>query len=120
VKCVQYKNLGNDQNRIDFNNAFHEVRTLKENSYHRVGIWFPLLGNNKRKLPYKDETLVAAIQAAVRLHNFIMNTAHLSYSAADSAEMHFSIFFKKKIYLISFPFMISISYYFQRILSFIK
>ncbi len=87
-----YKNLGNDQNHIDFNNAF------RENSYQRVGMWFPLLGNNKRKLPYKKETLVAAIQAAVRLHNFIMNTEHLSYSAADSAEI----------------------YFFQRILSFIK
>jgi hypothetical protein len=48
-----YKNPGNDRNCIDFNNAFCEVRTLKENSYQRVGIWFPLLGNNKRKLPYK-------------------------------------------------------------------
>jgi hypothetical protein len=42
-----YKNPGKDQNRIDFNNTFREVRTLKENSYQRVGIWFPLLGNNK-------------------------------------------------------------------------
>ncbi len=47
-----YKIPGNDQNHIDFNNAFHEVRTLKENNYQRVGIWFPILRNNKRKLPY--------------------------------------------------------------------
>jgi hypothetical protein len=97
-----YKNPGNNENRIDFNNVFHEVRTLKENSYQRVGIWFPLLGNNKRKLPYKEETLVAAIQAAVRLHNFIMITEHLSYSAADSAEMPFSNFLKNLSDLVSF------------------
>ncbi len=85
-----YKNPGNDPNKIRFNNAFCEVRTGKEVSYQRVGEWFLLLGNNKRKLPYKEDTLILAIQAAVRLHNFIMNTENLSYSALESPEMLFA------------------------------
>jgi hypothetical protein len=88
-----YKNPGNDPNKIRFNAAFREVRTGKENSYQRVGAWFPLLGNNKRKLPYKEETLILAIQAACRIHNFILNTENLSYSALESPEMHYSNYY---------------------------
>jgi hypothetical protein len=93
-----YKNPGNDPNKIHFNNAFHEVRIEKEVSYQRVGDWFPLLGNNKRKLPNKENTLILSIQEAVRLHNFIMNTENLSCSALESPEMMFAdYFFFKKI-----------------------
>ncbi len=88
VGLCSYKNPGNDCNKIIFNLAFHEVRTGAENSYQRVGAWFPLLGNNKHKLPYKEHTLILAIQAAAQLHNFILNTEHLSYSAYESTEMH--------------------------------
>ena len=72
-----YKNPGCDENKVTFNNAFREVHTLKENAYQRVGIWFPLLGNNKRKLNYNEHTLILAVQAAVWIHNFIMDTENL-------------------------------------------
>jgi hypothetical protein len=85
-----YKNPDNDRNKIIFNLAFHEVRTGAENSYQRVGAWFPLLGNDKHKLPYKEHTLILAIQAAARLHNFIMNTENISYSANLSTEINLS------------------------------
>jgi hypothetical protein len=49
-----------------------------ENSYARLGTWFPLLGNNKMKLSYSENILMLAVQTAVRLHNFIMNTEQLS------------------------------------------
>jgi hypothetical protein len=88
-----YKNPGLDENRVTFNNAFREVRTLVENAYQRVGAWFPLLGNNKRKLNYSERTLILAVQAAVRIHNFIMDTENLSYSALESPEMHFQQYF---------------------------
>jgi hypothetical protein len=37
--------------------------------------------------------LILAVQAAVRLHNFIMNTEDLSYAANDSPEMVFQRYF---------------------------
>ncbi len=43
-----YKNPGNDEVKQLFNLAWREVRTGVENSYQRVGAWFPLLGNNKK------------------------------------------------------------------------
>jgi hypothetical protein len=49
-----YNIVGNDRNRQLFNLVFCEVRTFAENGYQRVGAWFPLLGNNKRKLPYTE------------------------------------------------------------------
>ncbi len=70
-----------------FNLAWHEVRTGLENSYQRVGLWFPVLGNNKQKLPYSEKVLFLAIHAATRLHNWILNTENLSHSALDSPEM---------------------------------
>jgi hypothetical protein len=82
-----YKNPGNDPIKVRFNLAWNEVRTGVENSYQRVGLWFPVLGNNKRKLPYSEKVLFLAIHAATRLHNWILNTENLSYSALESPEM---------------------------------
>jgi len=81
-----YRNPGNDTTRIRYNLAFREVRQGAENSYGRVGMWFPLLGNNKKKLPYSEKVLFLAIPAAARLHNWIMDTENLSYSALESPE----------------------------------
>jgi len=49
--------------------------------------------NNKKKLNYSENILVLAVQAAVRLHNFIMNTEQLSYAACESPEIHFSEYY---------------------------
>jgi len=88
-----YKNPGNDEVKKIFNLTWREVRTGVENSYSRVAAWFPLLGNNKRKLNYSEHMLILAVQAAVRLHNFIMNTDNLSYAAYESAEMVFQQYY---------------------------
>jgi hypothetical protein len=56
VKCL-YKNPVNDPNKIMFNLGWHEVHTGVENSSQIVGAWFPLLGNNRRKLPYSEKFL---------------------------------------------------------------
>jgi len=60
-----YKNPGNDEVKELFNLTWREVRTGVENSYSRVAAWFPLLGNNKRKLNYSEHMLILAVQAAV-------------------------------------------------------
>jgi hypothetical protein len=65
---------------------FREVRTGVENSYQKTGAWFPLIGNNKHKLPYSEKVLFLAIHAAIRLHNFNMNSEQLSYSALESVD----------------------------------
>jgi hypothetical protein len=64
-----------------------------ENKYQRVGAWFPLLGNNKKKLMYSEKMLLLAIHAAVRLHNYILSTENLSYAAYESPEMEYSAYF---------------------------
>jgi hypothetical protein len=81
-----YKNPGNDSVTICYNLAFREVRQGVEKRYGRVGLWFPLLGNNKKKLPYSEKVLFLAIHAAVRLHNWLMDSENLSYSATESPE----------------------------------
>jgi hypothetical protein len=48
-----------------------------ENTCQRVGAWFPLLGMNKKKLPYSERVLQLAIHAAMWLHNWIMNSEDL-------------------------------------------
>ncbi len=64
-----------------WNSTFPEVRNDVENSYQSTGAWFSLLGNYKHKLPYSDKVLFLAIHAAIRLHDFIMNSEQLSHSA---------------------------------------
>ncbi len=50
-------------------------------------------GITKKKLNYSENMLILAVQAAVRLHNFIMNTEDLSYAAYESPEMVFQRYF---------------------------
>jgi hypothetical protein len=82
-----YNNPGHHPDRVLFNLVFREIRTGVENTYSRVGIWFPLLGNNKKKMPYSEKVLFLSIHAATRLHNWIMNSENLSYSAEESPEV---------------------------------
>jgi hypothetical protein len=91
--CCSYKNPGNDEVKKLFNLTWREVRTGVESSYSRVAAWFPLLGNNKRKLNYSEHMLILAVQAAVQLHNFIMNKENLSYATYESAEMVFQQYY---------------------------
>jgi hypothetical protein len=49
--------------------------------------------DNKQKLNYNECTLILAVQAAVWLHNFIMHTENMSYSALELPDMHFQQFF---------------------------
>ncbi len=87
-KCSCKNPVNHDVKKL-FNLAFCELRTGIENSYQRTGAWFPLLGNNKHKLPYSEPVLFLAIHATIRLHNFIMNTENLSYSATELVENHY-------------------------------
>ena len=81
-----YKNPGNDPVKIRYNLAFREVRQGVENSYQRAGAWFPLLGNNQKKLPYSEKVFFLTVHAAARLHNWIVDSENLSYSALESPE----------------------------------
>jgi len=46
-----------------------------------------------KKFNDSENMLILAVQAAVRLHNFIMNTKDLSYAAYESPEMVFQRYF---------------------------
>jgi len=85
LRC-SFKNPRNNEGKKLWNLAFREVRTGVENSYQKTGAWFPLIGNNKHKLPYSEKVLFLAIHAAIRLHNFNMNSEQLSYSALESVD----------------------------------
>ncbi len=68
VMTVQhsYKHPGNDPVKICDSLACYEVKQGIENSYHIVGIWFPILS-------IKKKVLLLAIHAAARLHNGIVD-----------------------------------------------
>jgi len=95
-----FKSPGNDEVKKLQNITFCEVRTGVENSCQRTGAWFPLTGNNKHKLPYSDQVLFLAIHAAIRLHNFIMNSEQLSYSALEFIDNMYVNYYKLKIMLL--------------------
>jgi len=40
----------------------------------------------KKKLPYSEKVFFLAVHAATRLHNWIMDSENLSYSALESPE----------------------------------
>jgi hypothetical protein len=88
-----YKNPGNDLDKICYNLAFREVRQGVKNSYGRVGMWFPLLGNNMKKLLYSEKVLFLAIYAAAGLHNWIMDLEGLSYSALEAPDGLYSRYY---------------------------
>jgi hypothetical protein len=73
--------------------VFREVCTGVENTYSRVGTWFPLLGKKKKKMPYSEQVFFLAIHAATRLHNWIMNSENLSYSSLESPEVLYQRFY---------------------------
>ena len=65
--------------RANFNTAFTEFRKGVENSYGRVQMWFPILGNSKSKWNYDHITLNYSVHACSRLHNWLMHARHLNY-----------------------------------------
>ena len=92
IKC-SYDNPGNNAVKIAYNLIFKEVRAGIETAFSRVCMWFPILGVNKAKWNYDSYTLELSIHAASKLHNWLMNTEGLSYSANTSAENMFRPFY---------------------------
>jgi len=88
-----YDNPGNDPVKKAFNLVFREVRTGIETAFARICVWFPILGTNKGKWNYSEETLQLSVHAAARLHNWLMNTENLSYSAVESPESYFKSYY---------------------------
>ena len=88
-----YKNTRGNIDKQLYNVTFKEVRTGVENKYNRVGQWFPLLGNNKKRLNYSEITITLAVHAAARLHNWIMNIEGLNYDARVSPETLFNHYY---------------------------
>lgn len=89
VRC-SFKNPGDDIYRKMFNLLFRKVRAGIETAFCRVCRWFPILGVDKAKWNYDDKVLKYSVHAACRLHNWMMNTEHLSYDAFTSAENMFA------------------------------
>ena len=65
--------------RVAFNLAFKEVRLQIENVYGRIQNWFGVLGNKKAKFNCNPTLLSLSIQAACRLHNWMLHTRKLNY-----------------------------------------
>lgn len=62
-----------------FNLCFTDFRKGVENAFGRVQNWFPLLGNKLHKWNYEHYTLILAIHAAARLHNWMLYVRGLDY-----------------------------------------
>jgi len=92
INC-SFKDPGENVDRQTYNLAFREVRVGIENAFGRVCSWFPILGNDKKRMNYDDTHIVMAIHAASRLHNWLMNVDGLSYDAAQSADNYFKAFY---------------------------
>jgi hypothetical protein len=86
------KNPGNDPNKICLTLLSMNYIQGRKIVTKELVLGFQL-GNNKCKLPYKEETLILAIKATCWIHKFILNMENLSYSALESPEMYFSIYY---------------------------
>ena len=74
----------NTDEKMNYNLAFKEVRVGIENAFGRVQLWFPLLGVEKKQWPYDDKLLGTAVEAACKLHNWMIRHRRLSYNAEDN------------------------------------
>ena len=80
---ARFRRTGLDE-KMNYNLAFKEVRVGIENAFGRVQLWFPLLGVEKKQWPYDDKLLGTAVEAACKLHNWMMRHRRLSYNAEDN------------------------------------
>ena len=71
-----------------YNLAFREVRVGVENAFGRVQMWFPIFGAQQRYWHYDLELLELSIEAAMRLHNWMLRKRGLSYDAQASNRNH--------------------------------
>ena len=74
----------NTEEKIEYNLAFKEVRVGIENAFGRVQMWFPIFGAQQRYWKYDIELLELAIEASMKLHNWIIRQRGLSYNAENN------------------------------------
>ena len=79
-----------DGSRANFNTSFTEFRKGVENSFGRVQMWFPILGNSKAKWNYDPVLLGYAVHACTRLHNWMMHERNLNYDPTTDPKYHFT------------------------------
>ena len=72
------------EEKIEYNLAFKEVRVGIENAFGRVQMWFPIFGAQQRYWKYDIELLELAIEASMKLHNWIIRQRGLSYNAENN------------------------------------
>jgi hypothetical protein len=90
--CYSYNKQGINIIKM-YSLTWHEIQTGVKISYAGLSALLPILGNNKKNLNYSENIVMLAIQAAVQLQNFIMNTENLTYAAYESPEMQFDNYF---------------------------
>lgn len=86
-QMMSYDDL-REPGREIYNLAFREVRVGVENAFGRVQMWFPIFGAQKRYWNQDLELLQLAVDAAMRLHNWILRKRGLSYDAQASGRNH--------------------------------
>ena len=71
-----------------YNLAFREIRVGVENAFGRVQMWFPIFGAQQRYWNYDLELLQLSVDAAMRLHNWMLRKRGVSYDAQASNRNH--------------------------------
>ena len=83
-----FNDLRGDRSRQVYNLAFTEVRKGIENAFGRVQMWFPILGVQQREWNCDLELLELSVEAAMKLHNWMIRRRGLSYNAQNDARNH--------------------------------
>jgi hypothetical protein len=60
-----------------------------ENAFGRVQMWFPILGVNRSYWNHDEEMLRLSVDAACKLHNWILRNRGLQYDAAANPQNHY-------------------------------
>jgi hypothetical protein len=90
---VSYNDIRGDPDRELFNSIFTEVRKYIENSYGRVAMWFPILGNAMKRWTYNHTLFKLTVMATYRLHNWLMHIRGLNYNPSTNPNSLFTRFY---------------------------
>jgi len=90
---MSYNNIFGDENRSAFNYTFTEMRKQVENQFGRITLWFPILGNAKKKWDLDVSLFNLTIYATFNLHNWLIINRGLNYDPTTNPKYLFTRYY---------------------------
>jgi len=90
---MSHNDIAGDEDKALFNMIFTEMRKQVENQYGRIAMWFPILGNCKKRWNYNLTLFKLTVLATYHLHNWIMVVRGLNYDPSTNPRYLFSRYF---------------------------